>query len=112
MDLIQIKSRDTRGLFLLLPFSLARVATITRWPWVVLQEHRWDQSHTFNHSFARMCLKAILTFKRFRICWGRDVKTTMIYTHVFNREPVSVRSLLDGLWIPSRRWRYAGPPSL
>jgi len=27
----------------------------------------------------------------------RDVKTTMIYTHVLNRGPASVRSPLDGL---------------
>ena len=26
-----------------------------------------------------------------------DVKTTMIYTHVLNRGPAGVRSLLDGL---------------
>lgn len=27
----------------------------------------------------------------------RDVKTTMIYTHVFHRGPVGVRSPLDGM---------------
>ena len=28
----------------------------------------------------------------------RDVKTTIIYTHVLNRGPAGVRSPVDGLW--------------
>ncbi len=31
------------------------------------------------------------------LLWHRDVKTTMIYTHVLNRGPRGVRSPLDGL---------------
>jgi|GEM_PF-4127299 len=39
----------------------------------------------------------------FKSCWGtpkvplarKDVKTTMVYTHVLNREPSAVRSPLD-----------------
>jgi hypothetical protein len=42
--------------------------------------------HTYRHSFATSLLDR-----------GQDIKTTMIFTHVLNRGPLSVRSPADFL---------------
>ncbi len=58
--------------------------------------HKKVDCHTFRHSFATHLLQNGYDIRMVQKLLGhKDVKTTMIYTHVLNRGGKAVRSPLD-----------------
>jgi integron integrase len=59
--------------------------------------HKPVGPHTFRHCFATHLLESGYDIRTVQELMGhKDVKTTMVYTHVMNKGPLGVRSPLDG----------------
>lgn len=60
---------------------------------------RRASAHTLRHSFATQLLESRHDIRTIQELMGhKDVRTTMIYTHVLNRGALGVRSPLDQDW--------------
>jgi integron integrase len=93
----KIRSRGkTDGIVRRYHISPATVQKAVRKAAMAAKINKHVTPHTFRHSFATHLLEAGYDIRTVQELLGhKNVKTTMIYTHVLNRGPKAVRSPLD-----------------
>jgi integron integrase len=95
----KIRSRGkTDGIVRRYHISPATVQKAVRKAAMAAKINKHVTPHTFRHSFATHLLEAGYDIRTVQELLGhKNVKTTMIYTHVLNRGPKAVRSPLDSM---------------